>query len=65
MKWVKLKKYCEDTGDTTNAVLCKLGPDVNLWVNFAEVEKWVANGSQTTLQKFQQGERVAHENIKY
>jgi hypothetical protein len=23
MKWVKLKKYCQDTGDTSNAVHCK------------------------------------------
>lgn len=23
MKWVKLKKYCEASGDTSNAVHCK------------------------------------------
>ena len=70
MKWVKLKKYCEESGDTSNAVHCKrkrkrgmwldglhcrLGPDGNLWVNLMEVEKWVENGNQATLQRLQQG----------
>lgn len=61
MKWVKLKKYCDVSGDTANAVharrkkglwldgvQCRLGPDGNLWVNLAEVEKWVENGNQAT-----------------
>ncbi|WP_165481154.1 hypothetical protein [Legionella impletisoli] len=47
MKWVKLKKYCQESGDTTHAVHgkrkrgmwldglhCKVGPDGNLWINF-------------------------------
>lgn len=68
MKWVKLKKYCQETGDTTNAVHCKrkrgmwldglhckLGPDGNLWVNMVEVEKWVENGNQATLQSLRMG----------
>jgi len=54
MKWVKLKKYSELSGDTTAAVHskrqngvwldnvhCKIAPDGNLWVNLQEVEKWV------------------------
>ena len=62
MKWVKLKKYCHDTGDSSNAVLCKrkrgiwlnglhckMGPDGNLWINLLDVEKWVGNGNQLTL----------------
>lgn len=33
---------------------CKLGPDGNLWINLVEVERWVENGDQATLQKLQQ-----------
>jgi len=59
MKWVKLKKYCIDSGDTANAVhakrkkgvwldgiQCKIGPDGNIWINLIEVERWVENGSK-------------------
>lgn len=66
VKWVKLKKYCQISGDTTNAVHgkrkrgmwldglhCKVGPDGNLWVNLEEVEKWVEYGDQGTLQRLQ------------
>jgi len=54
MKWVKLKKYCELSGDTPNAVhirrqrgiwldgvQIRLAPDKRLWVNLEAVEKWV------------------------
>ncbi|CZP17184.1 TPA: excisionase [Legionella pneumophila] len=66
VKWVKLKKYCQISGDTTNAVHgkrkrgmwldglhCKVGPDGNLWVNLEEVQKWVELGDQGTLQRLQ------------
>ncbi|HBP6867983.1 TPA: excisionase [Legionella pneumophila] len=66
VKWIKLKKYCQISGDTTNAVHgkrkrgmwldglhCKVGPDGNLWVNLEEVEKWVELGDQGTLQRLQ------------
>ena len=59
MKWVKLKKYCIDSGDTANAVhakrkkgvwldgiQCKMGPDGNIWINLIEVERWVENGNK-------------------
>jgi hypothetical protein len=62
MKWVKLKKYCQDSGDTSNAVhakrkkgvwldgvQCKIGPDGNIWINLIEVEKWVENGNKSAL----------------
>jgi len=58
MNWFRLKKYCELTGDTENAVKSrrnngkwaegkhsKTGPDGKIWVNLKEVEKWV-EGSQ-------------------
>lgn len=61
LKWVKLKKYCQDSGDTSNAVhakrkkgiwldgvQCKIGPDGNIWINLTEVEKWVENGNKST-----------------
>lgn len=61
MKWVKLKKYCELSGDTINGAhakrkkglwldgrQCKLGPDGNLWVNLLEIDKWIENGNKTT-----------------
>ena len=66
MKRVKLKKYCDLTGDTVDAVHakrrkgkwlddlhCKIAPDGNLWINLDEIEKWVENGNlaiQQTLQ---------------
>lgn len=61
MKWVKLKKYCQESGDTSDAVhakrkrgmwldgiQCKLGPDGNIWINLVEVERWVENGNKAT-----------------
>ncbi|RUR14020.1 excisionase [Legionella septentrionalis] len=61
VKWVKLKKYCQISGDTSNAVhakrkrgmwldgvQCKIGPDGNIWINLVEVEKWVENGNKAT-----------------
>ena len=61
MKWVKLKKYCLDSGDTANAVhakrkkgvwldgiQCKMGPDGNIWINLIEVEQWVEKGNKAT-----------------
>ena len=61
MKWIKLKKYCEISGDTSNAVhakrkrgmwldgvQCKVGPDGNIWINLVEVEQWVENGNKAT-----------------
>jgi len=56
MKWVRLKKYCELSGDTAEAVKArrsngkwaegkhsKKGPDNKIWVNLEEVDKWVEN----------------------
>lgn len=52
-KWVKLAKYIDMTGDTSDAVharrklgkwidgkQCKIA-DGNLWVNIEEADKWV------------------------
>jgi hypothetical protein len=52
--WVKLKKYCELTGDTPAAVHarrrsgkwldgvhCRIADDL-LWVSLPEAQKWVA-----------------------
>lgn len=60
--WVKLKKYCENTGDTPDAVHakrkkgqfvdgvhCKIADDGNLWVNTVEVDKWVESGNLATI----------------
>lgn len=60
LKFVRLKKYCELTGETPEAVHarrktsqwvdglhCEIGPDRKLWVNLEEAQKWVTNG--TTL----------------
>jgi hypothetical protein len=68
MKWVKLKKYCEISGDTSNAVhakrkrgmwldgiQCKVGPDGNIWINVIEVERWVENGNKATNQTLRAG----------
>lgn len=54
LKWVRLKKYCEYSGDTVaavrarrkkglwlNGIQCCIGPDGKLWVNLNEVERWV------------------------
>ncbi len=62
MKWIRLKKYCELTGDTPRAVHARrhkgqwmegcqsrIGPDGNLWINLLEVEKWVEADSQSVM----------------
>jgi hypothetical protein len=53
-KWVRLKRYCELTGDTPDAVharrkrgiwidgvQCKLGPDGHIWINLEGVDQWI------------------------
>ncbi|NSL19604.1 excisionase [Tatlockia micdadei] len=68
MNWVKLKKYCEISGDTSNAVhakrkrgmwldgvQCKVGPDGNIWINLVEVERWVENGNKATNTRLRVG----------
>ncbi|CAM4388704.1 MAG: hypothetical protein LEGION0403_FIIPPAGN_02629 [Legionella sp.] len=68
VKWVKLKKYCNDSGDTANAVhakrkkgiwldgiQCKIGPDGNVWVNLIEVERWVEHGNKATMRSLRAG----------
>ncbi|HAU1304093.1 TPA: excisionase [Legionella pneumophila] len=68
VKWVKLKKYCQISGDTSNAVhakrkrgmwldgiQCKIGPDGNIWINLDEVEKWVENGNKATNRSLRAG----------
>ncbi len=62
MKWVKLKKYCELTGDTPDAVHakrrkgqfvdgvhCRIADDGNLWINTEAVERWVEQGAKATV----------------
>lgn len=54
LNWIRLAKYCELSGDSSDAVHarrrkrqwidglhCRVGPDGNLWVNPEEVNKWV------------------------
>lgn len=60
--WIKLKKYCELTGETPGSVRAKrraghfidgvhykLGPDGNIWINQIEVTKWIENGNAATV----------------
>lgn len=59
LNWIKLNKYCEMSGDTPDAVHarrrkkqwedgvhCRVGPDGNLWINPAEVNKWIESPEQ-------------------
>lgn len=61
LKWVKLARYCELSGETRDAVMkkrssgvfldglhCKIAADGNIWMNLVEIEKWVENGNQAT-----------------
>ena len=70
MKWVKLKRYCEVSGDTQSAVHakrkkgiwidgqhCVVAEDGNLWIDLGEVERWVEHGSQAVLAKVRQVSR--------
>jgi len=56
MKWVKLRKYCELSGDTKDAVNAKRrnglwaegvqwrkAPDNKIWINLEAIDKWVEN----------------------
>lgn len=58
-KWIRLKKYCELTGDTSSAVHARrhkgiwldgkqttIAPDGKLWINTEETEKWVEHGNK-------------------
>ena len=70
MKWVKLKRYCEVSGDTQSAVHakrkkgiwidgqhCVVAEDGNLWIDLEEVERWVEQGIQAVLAKVRQVSR--------
>ncbi|MFH7043699.1 excisionase [Paucibacter sp. JuS9] len=59
LQWVRLAKYCELSGDTSDAVHarrrkrqwtdgvhCRIGPDGNVWINLSEVNKWVESRQQ-------------------
>ncbi len=54
MKWIMLKRYCDLSGDTVNAVKkrrqkgiwkdghhSKIGPNGKIWVNIEAVNRWV------------------------
>lgn len=54
VRWVRLARYCEWTGDTADAVRkrrkagrwldgihCRIGPDGKLWVNLEQAQRWV------------------------
>ena len=60
MKWVKLPRYCELTGDTPNAVHarrkkgtwldgvhCQVRSNT-LWINTEAVERWVEHGLKSS-----------------
>jgi hypothetical protein len=62
IKWVKLKRYCELSGETTAAVHgkrkaghfldgihTKIADDGNLWVNLEAIEKWVEEGRKSSV----------------
>jgi hypothetical protein len=62
MKWVKLKRYCELSGETADSVHAKrraghfvdgvqtkIADDGNLWVNLEAVEKWVEQGRKASV----------------
>lgn len=64
MKWVKLNKYCADTGDTPDAVHakrkkgtwvdgvhCKIADDGKLWINTEAVDEWVEQGKAATQKR--------------
>lgn len=57
-EWMKLKRYCERTGETSGAVHkrrarkqwidgvhCKLDPHGHLWINYTEAQLWVESGT--------------------
>jgi len=65
MRWVKLKRYCVLTGDTTDAVHgkrkrgmwieglhCKVAEDGNLWVNLDMVEEWIQKGTAELIRNY-------------
>jgi hypothetical protein len=64
LKWGRLQKYCELSGDTPDAVharrrkgewikdiQCRLAPDRHLWVNLREVEKWVERTHHVVMRR--------------
>lgn len=66
MKWIKLAKYCELTGDTPDAVYAKnrrkiwiegvhytKPADGCIWINTEEVDKWVEPQKKNTLKPLQ------------
>lgn len=67
MKWVKLKKYCELSGETPESVHgkrrkgqfvddvhCRIAGDGNLWINVEAVERWVEQGLRSVTNQRRQ-----------
>lgn len=61
LRWVKLAKYCELTGDTPDAVHskrrrgqfldgvhCRVAPDGNVWINIEAVDEWVQGKAKSS-----------------
>lgn len=58
--WVLMKKYCDDTGHTPNAIHKKrnggkiaegihwIKRDGNIYINVRAMDKWVENGLQSS-----------------
>ncbi len=64
LKWVKLCKYVELSGETRDSVHAKrraghfidgvhtkIADDGNLWVNLEKVQEWVEQGRKSTSQQ--------------
>lgn len=62
-KWVKLNRYCEMSGDTSDAVhakrkkgiwldgvQCRIAPDRRLWINVEAVNNWVESSRAGVIQ---------------
>lgn len=62
MKWIRLSKYCELSGDTAYAVRHRrsrgiwvdgvhvtVAADRKLWVNIDEVDRWVEQSKNVSL----------------
>lgn len=76
LSWVRVEKYCDETGEPINTVLDRIrdgewaankhykrtGPRT-LWINRQEVEEWISNQPHVEAAQFQMVSRSVKESV--
>lgn len=75
LSWVRVEKYCDETGEPLNTVLDRIRDGVwaakkhykrtgprTLWINRQEAEQWIINQPHVEAAQFRRVSKSAQEN---